>query len=308
MKNTSLLFLSIILHAQTVNVAGVDVPTNAAEISTVNNCVAASASGTAYTCTTSPTFTPATGDSVSLECDVPNTGSATLAVNGASAATIKKWGNTNWGPNDCLAGQWKGMKFDGTNWQDQSQLGISYPPAFGTWTQTVMNGTANSTFGPLFMQPGSGSSQWVLLSRSQPSTPYTIDAAFSGVLASSAIMGIGWRESATSKTVMMQFSGAIANGIICVNRTSNTTFSSNGCGGGAGFTMTGLPGLIYIRIQNTGAVYRAFFSPDNVNWSQFGTDIAVNNFFTTAPDQVIVFTVASDTGFSSASLLSYYVH
>lgn len=93
-------------------------------------CEAASASGTAYTCSTSPTFTPADGDEVLFEADVANTGSATLAVNGAAAATIKKTGGgTNLVANDLLANQWTIVLFDGTNWQMLGELGqLSAPP------------------------------------------------------------------------------------------------------------------------------------------------------------------------------------
>jgi hypothetical protein len=90
------------------------------------NCVAASGSGTAYTCVTSPTFTPATGDHIQFKADVANTGSATLAVNGASAATIKKWGGAGTLiANDLLAGHWISATFDGTYWQLEGQLGNS---------------------------------------------------------------------------------------------------------------------------------------------------------------------------------------
>src|SRR6266446_5640035 len=50
-------------------------------LSAVLDCAAASGSGTAYTCTTSPTFVPADGDAVLFEADVANTGAATLNVN-----------------------------------------------------------------------------------------------------------------------------------------------------------------------------------------------------------------------------------
>lgn len=87
-------------------------------------CEAASASGTAYTCTTSPSFVPADLDAVLFEADVANTGAATLAVNGAAAAAMRKQGGgTALVANDILAGQWTIMVFDGTNWQMQSQLG-----------------------------------------------------------------------------------------------------------------------------------------------------------------------------------------
>jgi len=81
-------------------------------------------SGNVYSCTTSPSFTPAAGDSISIDFNVANTGSATLAVNGASAATIKKWGNSsNLAANDVLSGHWINATFDGTYWQLEGQLG-----------------------------------------------------------------------------------------------------------------------------------------------------------------------------------------
>jgi hypothetical protein len=88
------------------------------------NCVAASASGTAYTCTTTPTFVPAAGDHIQFKTDVANTGSATLAVNGQTAVTIKKWGGSgNLIANDLLAAHWISATYDGAYWQLEGQLG-----------------------------------------------------------------------------------------------------------------------------------------------------------------------------------------
>jgi hypothetical protein len=93
-------------------------------VSTPLACAAASASGTAYTCTTSPTFVPADGDSILFEADVANTGAATLNVNASSAAPIKKQGGgAALVANDILAGQDTVLIFDGTNWQMQGQTG-----------------------------------------------------------------------------------------------------------------------------------------------------------------------------------------
>lgn len=95
-------------------------------LSSILTCTAASASGTAYTCSTSPTFTPADGDVILFQADVANTGSATLNVNASSAATIKKQGGgTNLVANDLLAGQDTLLEYDGTNWQMQGQTGNS---------------------------------------------------------------------------------------------------------------------------------------------------------------------------------------
>ena len=87
-------------------------------------CVAASGSGTTYTCTTAPAFTPAAGDELVFKADVANTGAATLNVNGGGARSVRKQGgSTGLAANDLLAGQWVGLIFDGTNWQMQGQTG-----------------------------------------------------------------------------------------------------------------------------------------------------------------------------------------
>jgi len=88
------------------------------------NCVQSNTSTTAYTCTTAPTFTPASGDHIQFEALYANTASSTLAVNGAAAATIKKWGGSGTLiANDLLASHWISATFDGTYWQLEGQLG-----------------------------------------------------------------------------------------------------------------------------------------------------------------------------------------
>ncbi len=101
-------------------------------------------SGNAYSCTTSPGFTPAAGDTISIDFNAANTGSATLAVNGASAATIKKWGNSSGlTANDVLAGHWISTTFDGTYWQLEGQLGNANAPSLSTSASSTFGGSAN---------------------------------------------------------------------------------------------------------------------------------------------------------------------
>jgi hypothetical protein len=101
-------------------------------------------SGNAYTCTTSPSFTPAAGDTITINFNVANTGSATLAVNGASAATIKKWGNgSTLAANDLLAGHWISATFDGAYWQLEGQLGNANAPSLTTTGSSTFEGSAN---------------------------------------------------------------------------------------------------------------------------------------------------------------------
>ena len=138
------------------------------------NCVAASGSGTAYTCTTSPTFTPATGDHIQFKADVANTGSATLAVNGATAATFKKWGGAgSLIANDLLSGHWISATFDGTYWQLEGQLGNA--------NATELNGTAISGL--------SGSGSTLALTTSPTIASPTFTGTVSGVTAT--MVGLG---------------------------------------------------------------------------------------------------------------------
>lgn len=54
-------------------------------------CADSSGSGTAQSCTTSPTFTPASGDVLIYSTTTTNTGALTLNANASGAASVKKW-------------------------------------------------------------------------------------------------------------------------------------------------------------------------------------------------------------------------
>ena len=105
------------------NSSGQFVAETAHNDSAIAACVTTN-SGNAYTCTTTPTFTPAAGDQVLVEFNAANTGTSTLAVNGATAATIVKWGGSGTLiAGDLLANHWIRATFDGTYWQLEGQLG-----------------------------------------------------------------------------------------------------------------------------------------------------------------------------------------
>jgi hypothetical protein len=113
-----------------------------------DQCVAASNSGTAYTCSTIPTFTPSAGSHVRLNMDVANTGSATLAVNGSPAAVIKKLGNSaNLVSGDFNGGQWVSLIYDGTYWQVDGQVATAGNGSSASITLTGTPPSAASTSG-----------------------------------------------------------------------------------------------------------------------------------------------------------------
>ncbi len=89
-------------------------------------CAGLANSGTAETCTTSPTFTPQPGDKVLFKMGtVAVSGAFTVNVNGAGPKPVtKQGGGTPLVTNDILAGQYVELVFDGNNnWQMQGQTG-----------------------------------------------------------------------------------------------------------------------------------------------------------------------------------------
>ena len=110
------------------NVTGL--PGHQISLSRLCTSTTGSSSSTSYACSTSPTFTPVSGDVIHWQPganDLPNTGIApTLAVNGGSAIVIKK--NAAAQPlNPADVGSVKStsqyeLVYDGTNWQLMSQM------------------------------------------------------------------------------------------------------------------------------------------------------------------------------------------
>lgn len=120
-------------------------------------CPDTSNSATALVCSTSPSFTLATNNSVVLVVGTsPNSGSTTVNVNGSGAKVIRKTGGSaTLAANDLLAGQRVQLVYDGTNWQMLSQVGnasaglqnlFSSIPVAGQTTVTAVTPTTALTF------------------------------------------------------------------------------------------------------------------------------------------------------------------
>ena len=91
-------------------------------------CSDSSGSGTAQSCTTSPTFTPAKGDAIIYYTTTANTGALTLNVDSSSAAGVQKWQGTALASGDIKANIPILLTFDGTHWQTST---IGNAPAGG---------------------------------------------------------------------------------------------------------------------------------------------------------------------------------
>jgi hypothetical protein len=118
---------------------------------TLPTICSASGASNAYTCTTSPTFTPAAGDRILLNFATGNTGSSTLAINSGTAYTIYKNGGVNTLiSGDIQANHWISAVFDSnSHWQLEGQLGnVTLTSALalsGLATQAADTVIANAT-------------------------------------------------------------------------------------------------------------------------------------------------------------------
>ena len=79
-------------------------------------CSDTSASSTAQSCTTTPSFTPAKGDVIVYYTTTQNTGGLSENVNASGAANVLKWQGTALSAGDIKANEPVVEVFDGTNW------------------------------------------------------------------------------------------------------------------------------------------------------------------------------------------------
>jgi len=105
-------------------------------------CTDSSGSSTTYTCSTTPTFTPAAKDCVYLTVGTTNTAGSTLNVNSAGAANLQKWLGSALVSGDLPANKPQVVCYDGTNWQ-VSTIGNT-PSSTGGMTK-LCSGTASSS-------------------------------------------------------------------------------------------------------------------------------------------------------------------
>ena len=185
------------------------------------NCAAASGSGTAYTCSTTPTFAPATGDHILFKADVANTGSATLNVNSSTAYTIEKQGGgTALVANDLLAGTWCVLILDSTpHWQVQCPSGNAASGGGGAAYGTFSSLPGSSTSGQLYFTTDSpysfvsnGSGGW---------TPF-IPGPNGGEVTLPVTSGYSWSYQPTGAT----FSDAHGGEILYAGNNSTDHFAT----------------------------------------------------------------------------------
>lgn len=188
-------------------------------------CPDTSVSDHVFTCTTSPTFTPAAGDLVTLTAINQNnaTGPYTLSVNAAGNKPIKKLQNgSSLAAGDLLAGGATVMEYDGTNWEMQGQIGNA-PSGSGT----VNNST--SVGSPAFYA-GSGTT---VSSPNATASNITVTTTYGTGLTGSPVLSTALTQASTAQSaaplhdISAQWPGA-------------NVWQVRGCSSGAGCSPTTL--------------------------------------------------------------------
>lgn len=211
---------------------------NAHGISLPLACASASASGTAYTCTTTPSFTPGDRDIVSFEADVASGATPTIAVNGAAAAATKKQGgNTAVAANDFIAGGHYLIQWDGTVWQVLSSTGVvSGANILGNLTVTsvsVSNGFIDKSAGFLSVAMTTQTTAtctnvtnmtWLLAANKN----YILGCRIPRTLAASATLQycIGGPGTATGYSLDVQGANGTAGAWIDLNTLAQTAYGT----------------------------------------------------------------------------------
>jgi hypothetical protein len=205
--------------------------------SAIANCVAASGSGTAYTCSTAPTFTPASGDHIQFKADVANTGAATLAVNGATAASIYKWGNSSaLVANDLLAGHWISATYDGSHWQLEGQLGNS--------TATALSAASALPAGTTATTQTAGDNSTKLATTAYVATAVTYPVANTTFTTSTASVA----ANTCNSTVQIAMTGVTTSMVFLITPSADTS-AATGWGGTGGLVLDVWPTAGYANIK-----------------------------------------------------------
>lgn len=284
---------------------------SAASSSSLQTCVAASASGTTYTCTTSGTLGSLTsGATIAFQADVANTGAITLNVNSLGAKNVnKQGGHQALVPNDIIAGQWMVLTYDGTQFQDHSQIGVATLPTF-TW-DNQNGGTVTNIQNTERLQAPNDSNPIHMRYVTAPATPYTLTVQFvpdwTGTLNLDARYGPAFRQSSTGKITNWQISKNTSNVtyIVVDNWTNSTTFSADVIGPTNSIIYDAItPWRAQVspclRLRDDGTNLSYWYSLDCLNFTQVGTNQARGAFMTGGPDQIGYFTGSSSSGSTPA--------
>jgi len=150
-------------------------------------------------------------------------------VNGATAASIKKWGGgANLIASDLLAGNWISATFDGTYWQLEGQLGNANATEINGTAISGLSGSGSTlalTTSPVFVTPTLGAAGATSLSLTNPLTAANGGTGAATASANTAFGNFTTSSAAPSFTATTGTGSPVA--AISPTFTGNTTTFAN---------------------------------------------------------------------------------
>lgn len=162
--------------------------------------------------------------------------------------------------------------------------------------------TLTTANGGLVVQNSAGSSGFSSRVITEPATPYTLTVIYRALFSGNGgTTAIGWRESGTNKATMFRAtyvntSAATAENYFNYAQTNYTAINTGGTfSADVGTVRRDItpPGDLIFCLSNDGANLQTFWSADGQVFSTFQSSVAINSFFTTAPDQLVFATASS---------------
>ena len=162
-------------------------------------------------------------------------------------------------------------------------------PALSNWAWINQgSSTAVDSVGGIYMVPqATGTTNFRILKKATPATPYTFTASFLSSGSTSAgngrCPGLLLRESGTGKIMSVSYGPGI--GVVSSDRWTNATTyaATDGSSPANGSTQSIAPRFLRISNDNTNIVTK--ISWDGQNWVQLAS-VGKTTAFTTAPDEV----------------------
>lgn len=145
--------------------------------------------------------------------------------------------------------------------------------------------------------------------KSQPSPPYTIEAAFiPNIVADAAVFpgcGLQFRESGTSKIITHSYTTAGVPLTSPQKWTNSTTYSANYVPVWDQVNEYATGSMIWMQIRHITTHLQFWVSNEGRLWHQIYQDV-VADFFTTGPDQVGFFVNTNTASYDAAMTLVHW--
>lgn len=222
----------------------------------IMECLDSSGSGTAQSCSTSPAFTPAAGDTIVYMTTTTNTGDMTVNVNSSSAIHVRKWQKASvLASGDLVAGVYVGLTYDGAYWEIGGNIGNA--PSGGGGVSNTTVSVSSGTQGANSCSSGTTVTMTGLTTSMPLLEGYSSDpTAITGWGSSGGMVFQAWVSAANTATwkVCNQTSASVSYGAITFNvgagngsTIANTTVpvtgaiqGANSCSSGTTVSMPGL--------------------------------------------------------------------